>query len=67
MNPSKFLLPHASFESIRKQARKLVRQMLWPVSTASCRFRSFLFRCETPSWWSPGNIASQAGRIFARR
>jgi hypothetical protein len=26
VNPSKFLPPHSSFESIRKQAKKLVRQ-----------------------------------------
>src|SRR5437868_12402851 len=27
VTPSKFLPPHASFESLRKQAKKLVRQM----------------------------------------
>ena len=55
MTPSKFLPPHPSFESVRKQAKKLVRQlqpatpMLLAVHKPNCRMRTFPYPCETPS------------------
>jgi len=59
VSASKFLPSHPSFESIRKQAKKLVRQFAAgdPDALArvhaNCRLPSFLYRCETPACARP--------------
>ena len=73
MFPSKFLPSHPSFESIRKQVKRLVRQSTAGDPDALARVHAQLPAPILPLSIRDAqlvlgrNTASQAGRIFVRR